>query len=80
MLPNEITWVIVFDSSHCSILTIKKKPKGLNLIKELNHPENKLRDIDLTSDKPGRYKTSTRHMEPTLKLLILKKSLLNNYS
>ncbi|WP_347252066.1 host attachment protein, partial [Legionella sp.] len=25
------------------------------LIKEIQHPENKLRDIEITSDKPGRY-------------------------
>jgi protein required for attachment to host cells len=29
------------------------------LIKEIKHPENKLRDTDLTSDKPGHYGTSS---------------------
>ena len=58
MDSNEITWVIVLNSNICRILKYSKKLKHLEPIKELNHPENKLRDIDLTSDKAGRYRSS----------------------
>ncbi len=46
-------WVIVCDSTTCFIYEYQKRE--LHLIKEISHPENKLKDIDLTSDKPGRY-------------------------
>lgn len=52
---KHITWIIVFDSTICRIYQYNKNQ--LVLIKELQHPENKLRDIDITSDKPGRYQS-----------------------
>jgi len=52
------TWVLITDSNDCRIYQYIKKPHQLNLIKEIQHPENRLRDIDLTSDKPGHYGTS----------------------
>src|SRR5579872_4849254 len=58
MNSNEITWAIVFDSNMCRIFKYSKKHRQLETVKELNHPENKLRDIELTSDKPGHYKSS----------------------
>lgn len=58
MRPNKIIWVVLVDSALCRIFEYIKKNDQLIIIKELYHPENKLRDIDLTSDKPGRYKSS----------------------
>ncbi|HSW70223.1 MAG TPA: host attachment protein [Gammaproteobacteria bacterium] len=58
MHSNEITWVIVLNSNICRIFKYSKKDHQLEAVKELNHPENKLRDIDLTSDRPGHYKSS----------------------
>lgn len=49
-------WVVTSDQTICRIYQYKK-PGQLTLLKEINHPENRLRDIDLTSDKPGHYKT-----------------------
>ena len=46
-------------SNTCRIYQYSKKPTQLTLLKELKHPENKLKDIDLTSDKPGHYKSSS---------------------
>lgn len=55
---TENIWVITTDSNTCRIYQYSKKPTQLTLLKELKHPENKLKDIDLTSDKPGHYKSS----------------------
>jgi protein required for attachment to host cells len=52
------TWVLTTDTNTCRIYGYSKKPAELILLKEIQHPENKLRDIDLTSSKPGRYKAS----------------------
>lgn len=48
-------WVIVCDSSTCFIYEYDRQT--LHLLKEISHPENKLKDFDLTSDKPGRYQS-----------------------
>ncbi len=61
MTSNNGSWVINTNSNTCRIYQYHR-PDQLTLLKELSHPENKLRDIDLTSDKPGHYKTgSTTH-------------------
>ncbi|HLB43238.1 MAG TPA: host attachment protein [Gammaproteobacteria bacterium] len=51
-------WVINCNSNICRIYEFKKKFTQLHLVKELQHPENKLKSKDLTSDKPGRYQSS----------------------
>lgn len=68
---NHVTWVVVADSNSCRIYDYHKKPDVLTLKKEMSHPENKLRDTDLTSDKPGRYRSGdsvhgayTPHSDP----------------
>lgn len=50
-------WVTTIDSTTCRIYEFKNH-KHISLIREIIHPENKLRDIELTSDRPGRYKSS----------------------
>ncbi|MGC1183139.1 host attachment protein [Legionella sp.] len=58
MLSNQLaTWVLVLNSNDCRIYKLSTKPYQLTFLKEILHPESKLRDIELTSDKPGRYKT-----------------------
>jgi len=57
-LNQNSIWVVTTDSNTCRIYNYSKKPAQLTLLKEIKHPENKLRDIDLTSGKPGRYKSS----------------------
>jgi len=51
-----MTWVVIFNSIECRIYDYKKSDE-LRLLKEIQHPENKLRDIEITSDKPGHYKS-----------------------
>ncbi|WP_133137944.1 host attachment protein [Legionella rowbothamii] len=50
------TWVVALNSNDCRIYELHTKPYQLTLHKEIIHPESKLRDIELTSDKPGRYR------------------------
>lgn len=58
-LNHHSTWVVTTDSNTCRIYNYSKKPAQLSLVKEIKHPENKMRDIDLTSGKPGHYKSNT---------------------
>ncbi len=58
MSSNNTAWVVNTDSNTCRIYQYKKGSDQLTLFKEIRHLENKLRDIDLTSDKPGHYKSS----------------------
>lgn len=55
---QHLTWVLITDSNTCRLYNYSQKPDQLTLVKEIKHPENKLRDIELTSDKPGHYKAS----------------------
>jgi len=50
-----MTWIVSTNSNTCCIYDYSKNPTNLTLIKQILHPENKLHDIELTSDKPGRY-------------------------
>jgi len=45
-------WIVVANSSVAKIFT--KKGSSLEAIKLLNHPESRLHNRDLVSDKPGR--------------------------
>lgn len=73
-------WVIATNSNTCRIYDYQKSPAQITLLKEISHPENKLKDVDLVSDKSGHYKTdkSTRgayaqHTDP-------KENLIENFS
>lgn len=55
---KHITWILITDSNTCRLYNYCQKPELLTLVQEIKHPENKLRDTDLTSDKPGHYKVS----------------------
>src|SRR5271154_5112762 len=52
-----MTWLVTANTNNCRIFNYEKKLKKLTLIKELNHPESRLKGIDLTSDKPGHYRS-----------------------
>ncbi len=51
-------WVINSNSNTCRIYQYNKAHAKLDLIKEIQHPENRLHNIDLTSDRAGRYKSN----------------------
>lgn len=52
-------WIIIANSNDCRIYEYQKKLNRLTLIKEINHPENKLKSKDLGTDRPGHYNSST---------------------
>jgi len=63
-------WVVTTNTNTCRIYHYQKKPTQLTLLKEIAHPENKLHNQDLVSDKPGHYQardaahgTYSPHME-----------------
>lgn len=51
-------WVINSNSNTCRIYQYDKKHAKLNLVKEIQHPENKLPTRDTISDRPGHYKAN----------------------
>ena len=51
-------WVINSNSNTCRIYLYNKAHAKLDLVKEIEHPENRLHTRDLISDGPGKYKTS----------------------
>ena len=50
---QQITWVVVTDSSQAKIFRATKFPK-IEMVEVLTHPESRFRDQDLVSSKPGR--------------------------
>lgn len=54
-------WVINCNSNLCRIYQYDKQKPALNLLKEIEHPENKLRNSELASDKAGNYKAGNAH-------------------
>lgn len=63
--------VVNTNTNKCRIYHYDKHPAQLTFLKELNHPESKLRSSEITSDRPGHYQggESARgayspHMEP----------------
>lgn len=50
--------VILANSNTCGIYDYKK-PTELTLVKTIECPENKLKDRELVSDRPGHYNTSS---------------------
>ncbi|KTD59569.1 hypothetical protein Lsan_2160 [Legionella santicrucis] len=56
---DQHTWIITADTTSCRIYASKAKPHDLTLVKEMVHPQGKLKDIDLTSSKAGRTEQGT---------------------
>jgi protein required for attachment to host cells len=54
-------WVINSNSNLCRIYLYDKQKPTLQLVKEIHHPENKLKNTDLASDRPGHYQSSGAH-------------------
>ncbi|MEQ1637967.1 MAG: host attachment protein [Methylococcales bacterium] len=52
------TWILVADSVQARIFTADSPSSALEEIDTLVHPEGRLHDRDLTSDLPGRIKSS----------------------
>ena len=65
-------WVVIANSNDSRIYHYDKNHSHLTLIKEINHPELKLKTSEIfTSDRPGKYKSNNSahgayspHMDP----------------
>ncbi len=49
-----VYWILAADSAYAKILRTDKKKGPLELVKELEHPESRMKDSELYSDQPGR--------------------------
>ncbi|MFI3184675.1 MAG: host attachment protein [Methylococcaceae bacterium] len=54
----KLTWIVVADSVCARIFTVDTPSSDLEEIDKLEHPEGRLYDRDLTTDLPGRIKSS----------------------
>ena len=52
-------WVVVADTSRARIFSVDKPASKLVEIQTLTHPEGRLHEGDLVTDKPGRENSST---------------------
>lgn len=58
-----MSWLMVANACSCRIYEFDQHPQRLTLVKEMNHPENRLKKSDyLTSDRPGHY-----HADPSIR-------------
>lgn len=60
-----ITWVMVANASHAKLFSNKGPNKGLELIKEFEHPESREKAAELVSDRIGNYAGSGSYAQPT---------------
>lgn len=67
------TWILVANASEARLFKTKNTYKiDLELLNHFDHPESRMKNIDLTSDRPGHYESRggtgrgsyTEHTEP----------------
>ena len=54
----KLTWILVADSTRARIFTTDTPSSPLEEIEDLSHTEGRLHDREMTSDLPGRIKSS----------------------
>ncbi len=52
------TWILVADNTHARIFTASTPSSGLEEIEDLTHTEGRLHDREMTTDLPGKIKSS----------------------
>ncbi len=58
------TWILIAQNSYAALYKLQKQPLSLKLIQRFEHPEGRLKQEELTTDHPGRSKstvTSGKH-------------------
>jgi protein required for attachment to host cells len=60
-----ITWIMVANASHAKLFKNEGPKKGLELVKELVHPESREKAAELVSDRIGNYAGSGSYAQPT---------------
>jgi len=53
------TWILLADAASARLYVSGERPGDWTLLRELEHPESRMRPSELLSDKPGRVKQST---------------------
>lgn len=54
-------WAVVIDNIECRFFHFSRNPLSLSLILTIDHPENRLKNQDLSTDRPGHFATSTTY-------------------
>ncbi len=62
-MPN--TWILVANASHAKLYSNKGPNKGLELVKELDHPESREKAAELVSDRVGNFAGSGSYAQAT---------------
>lgn len=52
-----MAWIITLNAVHSKIYDYHLNKRSLNLIKELEHPQSRIKSSELVTDHPGSYKT-----------------------
>lgn len=60
-----ITWIMVANASHAKLFANKGPNKGLELLKELAHPQSRDKAAELVSDRVGNFAGSGSYAQPT---------------
>lgn len=60
-----ITWIMVANASQAKLFANLGPKKGLQLVKELEHPESREKAANLVSDRVGNYQGSGSYAQPT---------------
>jgi protein required for attachment to host cells len=60
-----ITWIMVANASHAKLFRNEGPKKGLQLVKELLHPESREKAAELVSDRIGNFAGSGSYAQPT---------------
>jgi len=53
------TWIVLADSGRARLYEVKGVRRDWTRVRELDHPESRLHESELLSDKPGRVKQSS---------------------
>lgn len=57
-MDQQTTWILVGDASRARLFVHQDAAKHLSLVREFNHPQSRVLNQDLVSDRPGRVQQS----------------------
>ncbi len=60
-----VIWIMVANASHAKLFSNQGPKKGLQLVKELIHPESREKAAELVSDRVGNFAGSGSYAQPT---------------
>ncbi|HRH82081.1 MAG TPA: host attachment protein [Thiobacillaceae bacterium] len=60
-----VTWIMVANASQAKLYSNTGPKKGLQLLKELEHPESREKAANLVSDRIGNFAGSGSYAQPT---------------